>query len=47
MSNDPVLLHEKVWPHRHLLGIEGLTAAEITEVLDLADLYVGAESARG
>jgi aspartate carbamoyltransferase catalytic subunit len=29
-----------VWPHRHLLGIEGLSAAEITAVLDLADGYV-------
>jgi aspartate carbamoyltransferase catalytic subunit len=28
------------WPHRHLLGIEGLTAAEITAVLDLAETYV-------
>ena len=29
-----------VWTHRHMLGIEGLTAAEITAVLDLADGYV-------
>ena len=29
-----------VWPQRHLLGIEGLTAAEINAVLDLADIYV-------
>lgn len=28
------------FPHRHLLGIEGLTAAQITQVLDLADGYV-------
>ena len=30
----------QVWPHRHLLGIEGLSAAEITAVLDLAEGYV-------
>ncbi|MBK3775188.1 aspartate carbamoyltransferase catalytic subunit [Azospirillum sp. YIM DDC1] len=29
-----------VFPHRHLLGIEGLTAGEITTILDLADGYV-------
>jgi len=29
------------FPHRHLLGIEGLTAAEIVAILDLADGYVG------
>ncbi|HYG85837.1 MAG TPA: aspartate carbamoyltransferase catalytic subunit [Azospirillum sp.] len=28
------------FPHRHLLGIEGLTAGEISLVLDLADSYV-------
>ncbi|HYD30147.1 MAG TPA: aspartate carbamoyltransferase catalytic subunit [Azospirillaceae bacterium] len=28
------------FPHRHLLAIEGLSAAEITRVLDLADNYV-------
>ncbi|QJE73117.1 aspartate carbamoyltransferase catalytic subunit [Aerophototrophica crusticola] len=28
------------FPHRHLLGIEGLTAPEINLVLDLADTYV-------
>jgi aspartate carbamoyltransferase catalytic subunit len=27
------------WTHRHLLGIEGLRAEEITAVLDLADRY--------
>jgi aspartate carbamoyltransferase catalytic subunit len=27
--------------HRHLLGIEGLSVPEITEILDLADGYVG------
>jgi aspartate carbamoyltransferase catalytic subunit len=29
-----------VFPHRHLLGIEGLSPDEITGVLDLADSYV-------
>ena len=28
------------FPHRHLLGIEGLSASEITAILDLADAYV-------
>ena len=28
------------FPHRHLLGIEGLSAEEITLILDLADSYV-------
>lgn len=28
------------FPHRHLLGIEGLSATEITSILDLADAYV-------
>ena len=28
------------WAHRHLLGIEGLTAPEINAILDLADTYV-------
>ena len=28
-------------PHRHLLGIFGLSKAEISEILDLADGYVG------
>ena len=27
------------FPHRHLLGIEGLSAAEITRLLDLANTY--------
>ena len=30
----------KVFPHRHLLGIETLSADEITALLDLADSYV-------
>jgi len=28
------------YPHRHLLGIDGLSAPEITSILDLADTYV-------
>ncbi len=28
------------YPHRLLLGIEGLSAPEITSILDLADSYV-------
>ena len=28
------------FPHPHLLGIEGLKEAEITQILDLADEYV-------
>ena len=28
------------FPHRHLLGIEGLSAADIATILDLADSYV-------
>ncbi len=28
------------FPHRHLLGIEGLSPGEITALLDLADSYV-------
>ena len=31
---------ESGFPHQHLLGIEGLKAAEITQILDLADHYV-------
>jgi len=34
MSASPSL---PVFPHRHLLGIEGLTAAELTTLLDMAD----------
>ncbi len=29
-----------LFPHRHLLGIEGLSAADISGLLDLADTYV-------
>jgi len=29
-----------LFPHRHLLGIEGLSPADITSLLDLADTYV-------
>tara|TARA_B100001939_G_scaffold299880_1_gene275536 strand:+ start:37872 stop:38864 length:993 start_codon:yes stop_codon:yes gene_type:complete len=28
------------FPHRHLLGIEGLKEREITQILDVADMYV-------
>jgi aspartate carbamoyltransferase catalytic subunit len=31
---------ERSFPHRHLLGIEGLSSADITSVLDIADTYV-------
>ena len=31
----------KPFPHRHLLGIEGLAASEIATILDLADSHVG------
>jgi aspartate carbamoyltransferase catalytic subunit len=39
-GEDPALPAGVTWTRRHLLGIEGLTAAEITAVLDLADGYV-------
>jgi aspartate carbamoyltransferase catalytic subunit len=29
-----------LFPHRHLLGIEGLSASDITSLLDLSDTYV-------
>lgn len=32
--------HQTAFPHRHLLGIEGLSAQEIRFLLDLADSYV-------
>ncbi|RJF83732.1 aspartate carbamoyltransferase catalytic subunit [Azospirillum cavernae] len=38
MSANPI--SEAIFPHRHLLGIEGLRSAEITQILDLADGYV-------
>ncbi len=28
-----------VWPHKHLLGLEGLTADEITHILDTAEAF--------
>ncbi len=28
-----------IWPHRHLLGLEGLTADELTYMLDTADAF--------
>jgi aspartate carbamoyltransferase catalytic subunit len=34
------------FPHRHLLGIEGLTAPEINLILDVADGYVAGNRAR-
>ncbi len=34
------MLSDAPWPHRHLLGIEGLSPEEITRVLDLAETYV-------
>ena len=37
LMTSPDSLH---FSHRHLLGIEGLSALEITELLDLADTYV-------
>ena len=36
LSTQPTLRY----PHRHLLGIEGLSADEITMLLDLAESYV-------
>jgi aspartate carbamoyltransferase catalytic subunit len=32
--------HRPVFPHRHLLGIEGLSPSDITALLDLADEQV-------
>ncbi|GEM_PF-4928240 len=31
---------EIIFPHRHLLGIEGLSKNDIIALLDLADTYV-------
>ena len=28
------------FPHQHLLGIEGLKEADISQIIDLADKYV-------
>ena len=33
-------MQEYAFPHRHLLGIEGMTPEDINHVLDLADGYV-------
>ena len=33
-------MRDPAFPHRHLLGIEGLTPAEINHLLDLSDRYV-------
>ncbi len=44
-------MRDPAFPHRHLLGIEGLTPAEINYLLDLSDRYVdvnrGAEKTSG
>jgi aspartate carbamoyltransferase catalytic subunit len=40
MSARPQPLEATGFPHRHLLGTEGLSAAEITFLLDLAEAYV-------
>jgi aspartate carbamoyltransferase catalytic subunit len=40
VSGELALSGGLVWSRRHMLGIEGLSAAEITAVLDLADGYV-------
>jgi aspartate carbamoyltransferase catalytic subunit len=38
----PIAAHAGLdFPHRHLLGIEALSATEISALLDLADRYVG------
>src|SRR5262245_711680 len=34
------LMRDPGFPHRHLLGIEGLTPLEINHLLDLSDRYV-------
>ncbi len=34
-------MRDSVFPHRHLLGIEGLSPLEINRLLDLSDPYVG------
>lgn len=33
-------MHDPIFPHRHLLGIEGLSPLEINHLLDLSDPYV-------
>ena len=33
-------MRDPVFPHRHLLGIEGLSPLEINRLLDLSDPYV-------
>ena len=40
MSAQPNSLQNIGYPHRHLLGTEGLSADEITFLLDVADTYV-------
>src|ERR1700754_2850230 len=38
-------MRDPAFPHRHLLGIEGLTPAEINYLLDLSDRYVAVNRA--
>ena len=38
MANSPKIPR---YPHRHLLGIEGLTVGEISYILDRSNEYVG------
>ncbi len=38
--SSPIKQSSIAFPHRHLLGIKDLSAADITQVLDLADSYV-------
>ena len=40
MSSQPAPVTSIGFPHRHLLGIEGLSAAEISFLMDLSDSYV-------
>jgi aspartate carbamoyltransferase catalytic subunit len=40
MSAQSDVVESLLFPHRHLLGIEGLSADQITTLLDLADGYV-------
>lgn len=40
-------MNANAFPHRHLLGIQGLTAGEISYLLDLSDSYVDQNSRPG
>ena len=33
-------MRDQVFPHRHLLGIEGLTPIEINHLLDCSERYI-------